>query len=89
MHIACNSLDNALNLVNLARNSGWKKSGIISKRNIIEIVSTESVSAPVADNGSIIIDNSYLQILAKECNNKLARTRQKIKQLENGFGKRA
>jgi tRNA wybutosine-synthesizing protein 3 len=81
MHVACNSLSKALELVNIARNAGWKKSGIISKRNIIEAVSTENLAAPVADKGKIIIDNNYLQILSKECNSKLLQTRQKIKQL--------
>jgi tRNA wybutosine-synthesizing protein 3 len=82
MHVASASLRSALRLVNLARNSGWKKSGIISKRNIIEMLSTEHLECPVADKGKVIIDNNYLKILAKECNSKLLNTTQKIKQLE-------
>lgn len=82
MHVACDSLNSAIRLVNKARNSGWKKSGIISKRNIIETLSTEHLECPVADKGKVIIDNNYLKIAAKECNKKLAQTRNKIKQLE-------
>jgi tRNA wybutosine-synthesizing protein 3 len=81
MHIACKDFDSAIKLTNLARNSGWKKAGIISKRNIIEAVSTENLAAPVADKGKIIIENNYLQILLKECNIKLSQTRQKIRRL--------
>lgn len=88
MHIACKDPDSAIELVNLARNCGWKKSGIISKRNIAEIISTENIASPVADKGNIIIDYNYLQILLKECNIKLAQTRQKINQLNNEFRKR-
>jgi len=92
MHVACKSIDKALQLVSQARNAGWKKSGIISIKPgkvMCELVSTEILAAPIADKGNIIIDNNYLKILLKECNNKLALTRQKIKQLNNEFRKQS
>lgn len=85
MHVACKDLKHAQNLINKARQSGWKKSGIISikpDKVMCELVSTEILAAPIADKGNIIIDNNYLKILLKECNNKLIQTRLKIKNLE-------
>ena len=85
MHVACKDLKHAKNLINKARHAGWKKSGIISikpDKVMCELVSTEILAAPIADKGNIIIDNNYLKILVKECNNKLSQTRLKIKKLE-------
>ena len=85
LHVACKSLDSAIKLVSKARQSGWKKSGIIGikpDKVMCELVSTEILAAPIADKGKVIIDNNYLKIAAKECNKKLAQTRNKIKQLE-------
>jgi len=85
MHVACRNLNSALRLTDSARQSGWKKSGIISKRNIIEMLSTEILAAPVAAKGKILVNDNYLKILANECNKKLMQTRKKIKQLEKIF----
>jgi len=86
LHVASTSLEKAIKLVNLARNSGWKKSGLISlNKNIVELVSTEILAAPVADKGEIIIDDNYIKTLISEANKKLTQTRKKIKNLERNF----
>jgi len=87
MHIACKDFASAIKLTNIARNSGWKKSGIISRKNIVEMLSTEYLACPVADKGKIIVDNNYLKILLDESNKKLNQTKQKIKQLEKSISK--
>lgn len=88
LHVACIDPLSAQALVSLARNSGWKKSGIISiKRDkiMIECVSTEVLATPISDKGKLLISEDYLKLLVKECNNKLSRTRAKIKKLEKAF----
>jgi len=88
MHVACRNLEKALQIVNKARQSGWKKSGIISikpDKVICELVSTEILACPIADKGKSIVSEDYLKILAEECNKKLAQTRQKIRKLEKAF----
>ena len=86
MHVASNSLEKAIKLVNLARSSGLKKSGLISLgKNLIELVSTEILATPVANKGKILIDDNYLKILVSESNSKLSQTRKKIKNLEKSF----
>lgn len=88
LHVACNDPLSAQALVSLARNCGWKKSGIISiKRDkiMIECISTEILAAPISNNGKMLISEDYLDLLVKECNTKLLRTREKIKKLEKAF----
>jgi len=85
LHVACKDLESARKLVGLARGAGWKKSGIISRRNVIELVSTEILAAPVAFGGRAIVSSDYLDMLVFEANKKLALTRGKIKNLERKF----
>jgi tRNA(Phe) wybutosine-synthesizing methylase Tyw3 len=86
MHVCCRTLKDANALTQIARHSGWKKTGIIStNKNIVEMLSTENVASPVMNKGKIITENNYLKILTNECNKKLALTRAKIKQLEKSL----
>ena len=85
MHVACKDIEHANKLVNLARQAGWKKSGIISTKKdkvMCELVSTEILAAPIMNKGEFIIQEDYLKALASECNKKLAQTREKIRKLE-------
>ncbi len=82
LHVACGDFDKAVSLVDKARQAGWKKSGIISKRNIVEMLSTEIFSAIVANKGKVLVSEDYLKIIINECNQKLIQTRAKIKKME-------
>ena len=88
LHVACRTIENAGKLVNIARQSGWKKSGIISTRQgkvMTELISTEILAAPVSDMGKLLFEDSYLRTLVSEANKKLMQTREKIKNLEKSF----
>jgi tRNA wybutosine-synthesizing protein 3 len=84
LHVACESFRKAQDIVDKAKFCGWKKSGIIAsnKRVIAELLSTEKIEMPIANNGRILVSEEYLSLLVKEANNKLERTREKIKKLE-------
>ena len=84
LHIACKSLQEAKNLLDRAKIAGWKKTGIISfgRRIVCEISSTEKMEMPIASNGKILVNDSFIKLLAKEANIKLERTWKKIKKLE-------
>jgi len=83
IHIACKTLEHAQKLLNIAREVGFKRSGIQSiRKNIIEITETEHLNTPIAEKGNILIDDTYLKILIKEANNKLKQTRAKIKRFQ-------
>ena len=85
LHVACLNLEYARKLLIRARIAGWKRSGIISvgKRVMLELISTEKMELPVADNGKLLTDNDYLNLLTREANKKLKKTREKIKNFEN------
>ncbi|MBS3079808.1 hypothetical protein J4218_06815 [Candidatus Pacearchaeota archaeon] len=82
LHVACLTLSDAQNLVNLAKESGWQRSGIIGgKRNIAELHSTESMSFPIMNNGKVLVDDDFLKLVIEMANNKLERTWEKIGRL--------
>ena len=84
LHVCCNSIDSAQKIVDAAKSAGFKKSGIMSasKRIMVEIRGTDFISAPIAFNGKVSVDDSYLKILAGEANKKLKRNDGKIKKLK-------
>lgn len=84
LHVACDSLKSAQNLVNKAKLAGWKHSGIMTteKRFMIELHSTEKISFPIMSGGKLLVDDDFLKIVVKEANEKLERTWNKIKKLE-------
>ncbi|MBW2998909.1 hypothetical protein KY321_05195 [Candidatus Woesearchaeota archaeon] len=85
LHISCKTIDDAINLVNLARNNGFKRSGIQSlRKNIVEISCSSSIiNTILTKNGKILVDEEYLSILVDECNSKLSETHEKIKRFED------
>lgn len=84
MHIAADTLENAVKLLNIARSIGFRRSGIIGiRKNKIsaELISTERLETIIAKKGKIIVDKNYLKCLIKEANIKLKKTRIKINKL--------
>ena len=84
LHVACFSLEDAQNIVDKAKFTGWKRSGIMAtkKRNVVELHSTESMSFPVMVNNKVLVDDEYLKLVVKEANNKLERVWWKIEKLK-------
>ena len=84
LHVACKSLYSAIKILNLARNIGFRRSGIISIRKnklVLELISTEKIDAIVSKNRKLLIDENYFKVLIKEGNKKLEKTWQKINKL--------
>ena len=83
LHVACESLKDAQEIVNKAKLSGWKRSGIMGgKRNMVELHSTESISFPIMEKGKVLVDDNFLKLIVKEANKKLDRTWEKIERLK-------
>jgi tRNA wybutosine-synthesizing protein 3 len=84
LHVACLSLEAAQKLIDKAKFTGWKRSGIMAtrKRTMCEMMSTENLSLPITNKGNILVNEKFLKILAQEANKKLQRTKEKIKKLE-------
>jgi len=81
LHVCCDSIDSAQKMVDLAKQSGFKHSGIMSsgKRIIAELRGTDFISAPVAFSGKMSVDNNYLKRILIEANKKLEKNYEKIK----------
>jgi len=84
LHVASSNIDSARKLLNIARDIGFRRSGIISlgkNRVTMELISTEKIEAIVSRNGKLLIDGDYFKVLVKEGNNKLGKTWEKIEKL--------
>ena len=83
LHVACLNLSDAQNIINKAKESGWKRSGIMGgKRNMVELHSTESMSFPIMDKGKILVNDDFLKLIVIQANNKLERVWKKIERLK-------
>ena len=90
LHVACKSLFSAVKILNLARDIGFRRSGIISIRKnklVLELISTEKIDAIVSKNRKLLIDENYFKVLVKEGNKKLEKTWQKINKLYTELNK--
>jgi len=87
LHVACKSLSNTQELLDLGKLAGWKKSGIISsnKRFVCELMGSEYISLPIMNNRKILVSENYLKLVTKEANKKLSRAWDKIQKLERAI----
>ena len=83
LHVACKDLESSQELVNNAKLSGWKKSGIMNtkKRFIVELQSTEHLAFPIMNNQEILVDDNFLKLVIGESNMRLGRVWKKIDKL--------
>jgi tRNA wybutosine-synthesizing protein 3 len=83
LHVCAKNFESANKLLNMARESGLKKSGIItlSHRIIIEIEGTENISTLVAKNEKakkmVLVNELYLRMLVEEANKKMLLNQEK------------
>ncbi len=82
LHVACRDIEAAKLLMNAANKAGFRRSGVISLRNyVVEIASLERVELPIAERGSMLVDESYLSYVVKWANEKLLKGKEKLKKL--------
>ena len=78
LHVACDAIESANNLLTIARQQ-FKHSGILSlKRFIIEIRGSGFVEAPIAVNGKTIVSDEFLNVLCDNANKKLIETHKRM-----------
>jgi len=87
LHVCCEKLEDAEKILNLARETGWKNSGIMSTqgRIVVEMRSTEYLALPIMLNGKILVDEEFLKILVKESNKRVVKGWEKIGKLEKSL----
>lgn len=81
LHVCCKDLKKAKILLNIARDCGFKRAGIIahSKRFVVEIASTEKLDAIIAKENKVLVDDNYLKELINESNLRLSNNKKKGK----------
>jgi tRNA wybutosine-synthesizing protein 3 len=84
LHVACRTIDDANNILKIARDIGLRRSGIIANSNIIivEICSTEKMDVPVAEKGKLLVTEEYIKLITDIANQKLLKGREKLEKLE-------
>lgn len=81
-HVCCRSLEDAEKLIIAAKDSGFKRTGMImvDKRFVVEIISTENLSTILAKKGKTLAADDYLSALIEECNEKMEKNSIKLKE---------
>jgi tRNA wybutosine-synthesizing protein 3 len=88
MHIVCRDLARAGSLVELARNNGYKKTGILSykeDRVLVEVCGTERMDAPVAQEGKALVEDKYIEYLTVLANEKFKKGMQRLSNFEGAL----
>lgn len=87
LHIVCKNLQAASKMLELAKHTGFKRSGIMSINNkiILELISTELIYLPIKKDNEILVDDKYLKLLIDEANAKMKRTKEKIKRFTSSL----
>ncbi len=86
IHIVCENLRYANNLLEIAKNCGFKYSSIKSIKNgkiLVEILSSENLHIPLGEGGKIRTNVEELRFFVKISNMILERIKRKLKNLEN------
>lgn len=83
IHVACRDLSSAEKMLLVANDAGFRRSGIISLRNlVVEIASLERLELPIAMKGKLIVGEDYLRTAVEIANLKLEKGKIKLKKLE-------
>jgi tRNA wybutosine-synthesizing protein 3 len=87
LHVCCKTLEDAEELLEKSRISGWKNSGIMSTRGriVLELRSTEYLALPIMEKGKLLVNEEFLRILVREGNNRLEKGWEKIQKLDKSL----
>ena len=87
LFVGCDSLESAKELLDKAKNSGFKQTGISFSRKLIgvEIRSGEKLEFPLIKDGKVLVTDEFLKVVVKEANKKLVRGWEKIVLLSGKF----
>lgn len=90
LHIYCRTLEHAESLIEIARNSGFKRAGIITtkKHIVVEIICLEQLALPIFDK-KVLVTESYLDYIVAQANKKLQKSWSAIERLQENFVQKA
>lgn len=87
LHICCASIDDAIGLIKIARDSGFKHSGIQSIKNkiAVELKSAIEMDAIIAKSSKILVDEKYFKNLIAYSNTKQEKSKKILKKFEKNL----
>ncbi len=88
LHVVARDPEGAIKILTAARNTGFKKVGIIAMkkdRNMIEVCSTERMDVPIIQDGTLLVDTGYIKYLVETANKQFKKGNKKLKRLEKGL----
>ncbi len=87
LHVAAESLEAGRRVLVLARNTGFKHSGIqgLGGRYMVEIMSMEKMEAPLRLRGVDLIDPALLPYIVEAADKMLRRAKERLRRLEAAF----
>lgn len=86
LHVACKDLQSAGELMDIANNNGFARSGMISlKKNIVEISSHERMETPTSSREVRLLEEELLKVVVSFANGKLSRSKEKLSNLERAL----
>lgn len=91
-HVSAASMEKASELLKVAKQSGFKDSGIkhVGERIVIEIRSTEEMDVPIGMDGKVMCSREYLSLTVSIANEIMNRVEKKLgileRNLQKGFG---
>jgi len=89
-HVSVANMKKASELLGIAKQSGFKDSGIkhVGKRIVIEIKSTEEMDVPIGMDGKMMCGNEYLSLIVSVANEIMEKAEKKLEGLEENIDKR-
>ena len=88
LHVACANLEAAAKMMDAARSSGFKRTGlqgVKAGRFLIEILSTERVDAPLMADGRMLVSDEYVKFLVKIANRKFEDGKRKLARFDKAL----
>ena len=85
LHVVCKNLESASLLLEKAKSSGMKHSGIhyLGKNPIIEINGDDRLEFPIINKNKILVNDNFLKLITKKSNKKFKKSWKMIEKLEN------
>ena len=87
LHVVCRNLESASLLLEKAKISGMKHSGIhcLGRNIILEIHGDDRLEFPIFNKNKVLVDDDFLKLVAKESNEKLKKSWKMIENLSEKF----
>jgi tRNA wybutosine-synthesizing protein 3 len=80
LHVFCRDIDSASKFLAVCKDMGLKHAGIVStsKKLMVEAIGNEKIETLMMKEGRLLVDDAYIEIIVKECNDRMERNRKKL-----------